>query len=121
MPTDKVIAYASNQLKVHEKNYSTHHLELVVVVFALKTWRHYLYGVRVDVFTDHKILRYFFTQRELNLRQRRWLQIIKGYDMSILYHPGKANVVADDLSRLCMGSIAHLEEDKKQLAKESDS
>ncbi|WMV40955.1 hypothetical protein MTR67_034340 [Solanum verrucosum] len=96
---DKVIAYASRQLKVHEKNYPTHDLELAAVVFALKIWRHYLYGVHVDIFTDHKSLQYVLTQKELNLRQRRWLELLKDYDLSILYHPGKANVVADSLSR----------------------
>ncbi|WMV51088.1 hypothetical protein MTR67_044473 [Solanum verrucosum] len=87
------------QLKVHEKNYPTHDLELAAVVFALKLWRHYLYGVHVDIFTDHKSLQYVLTQKELNLRQRRWLELLKDYDLSILYHPGKANVVADSLSR----------------------
>src|SRR5688572_1241028 len=114
----KFIAYASRQLKIHEKNYPTHDLELAAVVFALKLWRHYLYGVHVDVFTDHKSLQYVFTQKELNLRQRRWLELLKDYDMSILYHPGKANVVVDALSRLSMGSTAHIEEDKKELARD---
>ena len=91
----KVISYAYRQLKVHEKNYPTHDLELaVVVMFALKIWRHYLYGVHVDVFTDHKSLQYVFTQKELNLPQRRWLELLKDYNMSVLYHPSKANVVA---------------------------
>ncbi|KAH0655152.1 hypothetical protein KY285_030034 [Solanum tuberosum] len=102
MQRGKVIAYASRQLKVHEKNYPTHDLELAAVVFALKIWRHYLYGVHVDVFTDHKSLQYVFTQKELNLRQRKWLEFLKDYDMSVHYHPGKANVVADALSRLSM-------------------
>ncbi|KAH0715068.1 hypothetical protein KY284_007973 [Solanum tuberosum] len=118
MQNDKVIAYASRQLKVHEKNYPTHDLELAVVVFALKIWRHYLYGVHVDIFTDHKILQYVFTQTELNLKQRRWLELLKDYDMSILYHPGKANVVVDALSRLSMGSTAHVDEEKRELAKD---
>ncbi|WMV45946.1 hypothetical protein MTR67_039331 [Solanum verrucosum] len=88
MQRGKVIAYASRQLKVHERNYPTHDLELAAVVFALKIWRHYLYGVHVDVFTDHKSLQYMFTQKELNLRQRRWLEFLKDYDMSVHYHPG---------------------------------
>ncbi|KAH0761202.1 hypothetical protein KY290_017275 [Solanum tuberosum] len=104
----EVIAYTSRQLKVHEKNYSTHDLELAAIVFALKIWRHYLYGVHVHVFTDHKSLQYVFSQKELNLRHRRWLELLKDYDMSILYHPGKANVVVDALSRLSMGSTAML-------------
>nr|GFB95815.1 retrotransposon protein, putative, Ty3-gypsy subclass [Tanacetum cinerariifolium] len=95
----KVIAYASRQLKPYEVNYPTHDLELAVVVFALKIWRHYLYGESCDVFTDHKSLKYIFTQRELNMRQRRWLELLKDYDTNIQYHPGKANVVADALSR----------------------
>ncbi|KAH0636086.1 hypothetical protein KY289_036001 [Solanum tuberosum] len=111
-------AYASRQLKVHEKNYPTHDLELAAVVFALKIWRHYLYGVHVDVFTDHKSLHYVFTQKELNLRQRRCLEFLKDYDMSVHYHPGKANVVADALSRLSIGSVAHVEEERKELARD---
>ena len=76
-----------------------HDLELAAVVHALKTWRHYLIGNRCDVYTDHKSLKYIFTQKELNLRQRRWLELIKDYDMKLHYHPGKANVVAEALSR----------------------
>ena len=111
-----MIAYASRQLKPQEKNYLTHDLKLVAVVFALKIWRHYLYGVHVDIFTDYKSLQYVFTQRELNLRQRRWLELLKDYDMSVLYHPGKDNVVAYALSRVSMGSVSHVVEGKKELA-----
>ncbi|GJQ92367.1 putative nucleotidyltransferase, ribonuclease H [Tanacetum coccineum] len=96
---ESVIAYASRQLKPYEVNYPTHDLELAAVVFALKIWRHYLYGEACDIFTDHKSLKYIFTQRELNMRQRRWLELLKDYDTNIQYHPGKANVVADALSR----------------------
>ncbi|KAK1441182.1 hypothetical protein QVD17_07022 [Tagetes erecta] len=99
MQRGKVIAYASRQLKVYETKYPTHDLELAAVVFALKLWRHYLYGVKCTIFTDHKSLKYFFDQKELNMRQRRWLETIKDYDCEIHYHPGKANVVADALSR----------------------
>ena len=99
MQKGKVVAYASRQLKSHEQNYLTHDLELAVVVFALKIWRLYLYGEKIQIFTDHKSLKYFFTQKELNMRQRRWLELVKDYDCEILYHPGKANVVADALSR----------------------
>nr|GEY44416.1 reverse transcriptase [Tanacetum cinerariifolium] len=99
MQHGKVIAYASRQLKPYEVNYPTHDLELAAVVFALKIWRHYLYGESCDVFTDHKSLKYIFTQRELNMRQRHWLELLKDYDINIQYHPRKANVVADALSR----------------------
>ncbi|TYK22591.1 ty3-gypsy retrotransposon protein [Cucumis melo var. makuwa] len=97
MQQGKVVAYASCQLKSHEQNYLTHDLELAAVVFALKIWRHYLYGEKIQIFTDHKSLKYFFTEKELNMRQRRWLELVKDYDCEILYHPGKANVVADAL------------------------
>ncbi|GKB73442.1 retrotransposon protein, putative, ty3-gypsy subclass [Tanacetum coccineum] len=99
MQHGRVIAYASRQLKPYEVNYLTHDLELAVVVFALKIWRHYLYGEACDIFTNHKSLKYIFTQRELNMRQRRWLELLKDYDTNIQYHPGKANVVADALSQ----------------------
>ncbi|KAD6795232.1 hypothetical protein E3N88_06128 [Mikania micrantha] len=100
MQRGKVIAYASRQLKTHETNYPTHDLELAAVVFALKIWRHYLYGVKCTIYTDHKSLKYFFEQKDLNMRQRRWLELLKDYDCEILYHPGKANVVADALNFL---------------------
>ncbi|XP_073121827.1 uncharacterized protein [Henckelia pumila] len=96
---DKVIAYASRQMKFHEKNYPTHDLALAAVVFSLKLWRNYLYGEKCHIFTDHKIIKYFFTQKELNMRQRRWLELVKGYNYDTSYHTGKANVVADALSR----------------------
>jgi ribonuclease HI len=99
MQEGRVIAYASRQLRRHELNYPTHDLELAAVVQALKIWRHYLYGQRCDIYTDHKSLKYIFTQSELNMRQRRWLELVKDYDLEIHYHPGKANVVADALSR----------------------
>ncbi|GKB35821.1 putative reverse transcriptase domain-containing protein [Tanacetum coccineum] len=99
MQKERVIAYASRQLKIHEKNYTTHDLELGDVVFALKMWRHYLYGTKCVVFTDHKSLQHILDQKELNMRQRRWLELLSDYDCEIRYHPGKANVVADALSR----------------------
>ncbi|XP_070042776.1 uncharacterized protein [Nicotiana tomentosiformis] len=98
----KIVAYASRQLRKHEKNYLTHDLELAVVIHALKMWRHYLYGIHVDIYTDHKSLQYIFKQKELNLRQKRWLELLKYYDVDILYHLGKADVVADALSRRSM-------------------
>ncbi|WVZ94210.1 hypothetical protein U9M48_040131 [Paspalum notatum var. saurae] len=99
MQEGRVIAYASRQLRKHETNYPTHDLELAAVVHALKIWRHYLLGNTCHIYTDHKSLKYIFTQPELNMRQRRWLELIKDYDLEIHYHPGKANVVADALSR----------------------
>nr|KYP47869.1 Retrovirus-related Pol polyprotein from transposon 17.6 [Cajanus cajan] len=98
MQDRQVVAYASRQLKTHERNYPSHDLELVAVVFALKIWRHYLYGEKFDVFSDHKPLKYLFDQKELNMRQRRWIEFLKDYDFQLMYHPGKANVVADALS-----------------------
>ena len=99
MQEGKVVVYASRQLKPHEKNYPMHDLELVAIVFELKIWRHYLYGEKCFIYTDHKSLKYLPSQRELNLRQRRWMKLIKDYDCVIDYHLGKANVVGDALSR----------------------
>ncbi|GKC62937.1 putative reverse transcriptase domain-containing protein, partial [Tanacetum coccineum] len=101
MQGEKVISYASRQLKIHEKNYTTHDLELRAVVFALKIWRHYLYGTKCTVFTDHKSLQHILDQKELNMRQRRWLELLSDYNCDIRYHPGKANVVADALILEC--------------------
>jgi hypothetical protein len=110
MQEGRVVAYSSHQLKIHEKNYPTHDLELATVVHALKTWRHYLYGQKCDIYTDHKSLKYIFTQLELNVRQQRWLELIKDYELEIHYHPGKANVVVDALSRKSQVNmlVAHL-------------
>ncbi|KAL2252041.1 UNVERIFIED_CONTAM: Retrovirus-related Pol polyprotein from transposon [Sesamum indicum] len=99
MQHGRVIAYASRQLRPHEMNYPTHDLELAAIIHALKIWRHYLYGETFQIFTDHKSLKYIPTQKELNLRQRRWMELLKDYDCTIDYHPGKANIVADVLSR----------------------
>nr|GEW66360.1 putative reverse transcriptase domain-containing protein [Tanacetum cinerariifolium] len=99
MQRGKVIAYTSRQLKTHEKNYTTHDLELGAVVFALKIWRHYLYGTKSVIYTDHKSLQYIFDQKELNMRQRRWIELLSNYEREIKYHSGKANMVADALSR----------------------
>ncbi|GKF52635.1 putative reverse transcriptase domain-containing protein, partial [Tanacetum coccineum] len=98
MQREKVIAYTSCQLKIYEKNYTTHDLELGAIVFSLKMWRHYIYGTKCVVFTDHKSLQHIIDQKELNMRQRRWLELLSDYDCEIRYHPGKANVVANALS-----------------------
>ncbi|KAJ8771584.1 hypothetical protein K2173_026761 [Erythroxylum novogranatense] len=115
---NKVIAYASRQLRKHEVNYPTHDLEMAAVIFALKIWRHYLYGEKSEIYTDHKSLQYIQKQKELNLRQRRWIELLKDYDCQILYHPGKANVVADALSRKSMGSLHHVSIQKKELVQD---
>ncbi|XXG47565.1 hypothetical protein AAC387_Pa02g2192 [Persea americana] len=99
MQDGKVIAYGSRKLKEHKKNYATHDLELVAVVFALKMWRHSLYTEKFEVHSDHRRLQYLFSQKELNMRQRRWMEYIKDYDFLIKYHSGKVNLVADALSR----------------------
>nr|GEV04459.1 retrotransposon protein, putative, Ty3-gypsy subclass [Tanacetum cinerariifolium] len=99
MQRGKVIAYASRQLKVHGKNYTTHDLELGAIVFALKIWRHYLYGTKSVIYTDQKSLQHIFSQKELNMRHRRWIELFSDYECEIRYHHGKANVVADSLSR----------------------
>ncbi|GKB36400.1 putative reverse transcriptase domain-containing protein, partial [Tanacetum coccineum] len=99
MQRDKVIAYASRQLKIYEKKYMNHDLELGAVVFTLKIWRHYLYGIKSVIYTYHKSLQHIFSQKELNMRQRRWIELFSDYDCEIRYHPSKANVVADALSR----------------------
>ncbi|KAA3453463.1 DNA/RNA polymerases superfamily protein [Gossypium australe] len=104
----KIVAYASRQLKPHEKNYPTHDLELAAIVFALKIWRYYLYGEKCHVFLDHKSLKYLMTQKDLNLRQRRWLELLKDYELVINYHPGKANVVADALSKKSLFALRAL-------------
>ncbi|KAL0354352.1 UNVERIFIED_CONTAM: Retrovirus-related Pol polyprotein from transposon [Sesamum angustifolium] len=108
MQHEKVIAYASRQLRPHEINYPTHDLELAAIVHALKIWRHYLYGETFQIFTDHKSLKYIPTQKELNLRQRRWIDLLKDYDCTIDYHPGKANIVADALSRKTVDHLASM-------------
>ncbi|CAA0835070.1 Unknown protein, partial [Striga hermonthica] len=117
MQDGQVVAYASRQLKPHEQNYPTHDLELAAVVHALKIWRHYLCGGQCEIFTDHKSLQYIFTQKELNMRQRRWLELVKDYDCTIQYHPGKANVVADALSHKVKGGLACCITQQNQLIK----
>jgi hypothetical protein len=118
MQDEKVIVYASRLLKSHEQNYPTHDLELAAIVHALKIWRHYLIGNKCHIFTDHKSLKYIFTRPDLNLRQWRWLELIKDYDIEIHYHPRKANMVADALSRKPFGKkeTNFLEDWKKESA-----
>jgi hypothetical protein len=120
MQEGRVVAYSSRQLKVHVKNYPIHDLELAAVVHALKTWRHYLYGQKCDVYTDHKSLKYIFTQSELNMRHLRWLELIKGYELEIHYHPGKANVVANALRRKSQVNLMVARPMPYELAKEFD-
>ena len=99
MQSGRVVACGSRPLKNHELNYPTHDMELAAVVFALKIWRHYLYSEGFEVYSDHKSLKYIFTRRDLNMRQRRWMEFLEDYDFTLHYHPGKANVVVDALSR----------------------
>ncbi|GAU42639.1 hypothetical protein TSUD_398440 [Trifolium subterraneum] len=105
MQEGAVVAYASRQLKPHEENYPTHDLELAAIIFALKIWRHHLYGVQFALYSDHRSLRYLFDQKELNMRQRRWMEYLKDFDFELNYHPGKANVVADALSRKALYAL----------------
>ncbi|CAA0840179.1 Uncharacterized mitochondrial protein AtMg00860, partial [Striga hermonthica] len=118
MQQGKVVAYASRQLKPHEVNYPTHDLELAVVVHALKIWRHYLYGGKCEIFTDHKSLKYIFPQKELNMRQRRWLELVKDYNCTISYHTGNANVVADALSRRNHGALNFIISREEELVRD---
>ena len=104
----RVVAYGSRQLKNHEQSYPTHDLELEAIVFALKVWRHYLYGEQFEVFSDHKCLKYIFTQRDLNIRQHRWMEHLEDYEFTLHYHPDKANVVVDALNRKSWGVLASI-------------
>ena len=106
MQSRRVVAYGSRQLKNHEQSYPTQDMKLAAIVFALKVWCHYLYGELFEVFWDHKSLKYIFTQRDLNMRQRMWIEYLEDYDLTLNYHPGKANVVANALSRKSGGVLA---------------
>ena len=99
MQSGRVVAYGSRKLKNHERNYPTHDMELAAIVFALKIWHHYLYCEQFEVFSNHKSLKYIFTQHDLNMRQRRWMEYLEDYDFTLQYHPGRANVVAVALIR----------------------
>ena len=118
MQERKVIAYGSRQLRAHEDKYPTHDLELAIVMFALKLWRHYLVGNCCEIYTDHQSLKYLFTQPELNLRQQRWLETVVDYDMGISYTPGKANVMADALSRKAYCSALEVQVQQPRLYEE---
>ena len=93
-----MVAYGSRELKKHERNYPTHDMELGSIVFALKIWRHYLYGEQFKVLSDHKSLKYIFTKWDLNMRQHRWMEYLEDYDFTLHYHPSKANLVAGTLN-----------------------
>ena len=108
MQSGRVVAYGSHQLKNHEQNYPTHNMELASVVLALKIWRHYLYGEQFEMYSDHKSLKYIFKQRDLNMRQRRWMEFLEDYDFTLHYHTSKANVVADALNRKSRGVLASI-------------
>ena len=116
MQEGRVVAYASRQLKPSETRYATHDLELAAVVYALKLWRHYLLGAKLELFTDHRSLKYLFSQKELNMRQHRWAEFLAAYDLDILYTPGKANRVADALSRQHIKLAALMIEEFKLLS-----
>ena len=118
---DKMIVYVSRQLKDYERNYLMHDLKLAIVVFARKIWRCYLYGVHCKIFTDHQSLKYFFTLKDLNMRQRRCLELVKDCNCEILYHPGKANKVADTLSRKSIASLMAMIEMSNPLRIEMES
>ena len=117
MQSERVVAYGSHQLKNHEQNYPTHDMELVAIVFALKIWHHYLYGEQFEVYSDHKIPRYFFMQQDLNMRQRRWTEFLKNYDFTLHYHPSKVNVVVDALNRKSWGALVSIASQEWQMLK----
>ena len=117
MQSRRVVAYGSRQLKNHEQNYPTHDLELATIVFALKIWCHYLYGEQFEVFSDHKSLKYIFIQRDLNIRQRRWMEYLEDYDFTLHYHPCKENVIVDALSRKSRDVLASVASREWQMLK----
>ena len=108
MQSGRVVAYGSLQLKNHKHNYPTHDMELASVFFASNIWLHYLYGEEFEVYSDHKSLKYIFTQRDLNMRQHRWMKFLEDYDFTLHYDPGKANFMADALNRKSRGVLASI-------------
>ena len=121
MQSGRVIAYGSRQLNNYEQNYPTHDLELAAIVFALKIWRHYLYGEQFEIFSDHKSLKYIFTRQDLNMRQREWMEYLEDYDFTLHYHPGKANVMVDALSWKSRGVLANVASQEWQMFETWDS
>ena len=117
MQSGRVVAYGSCQLKNHEQNYPTHDMDLGDVVFALKILRHYLYDEQFEMYSDHKSIKYIFTQRDLNMRQHKWMEFLEDYDFTLHYHPSKANVVADALSRKSRGALASIASREWQMLK----
>ena len=117
MQAGRVVAYGSRQLKNHEQNYPTHDLELAAIVFTINIWHHYLYGEQFEVFSEHKCLKYIFTQRDLNMRQHKWMEYLEDYDFTLHYHPGKENVVADELSWKSWGVLANVASREWQMLK----
>ena len=115
MQSGRVVAYGFRQLKNHEQNYPTYDMELAAIVFALKIWRHYLYGEQFEMYSDHKSLKYIFTQWDLNMRQHKWMEFLEDYDFTLHYHLGKANVVANALSQKSRGALASLASRKWQM------
>ena len=108
MQSGRVVAYGSRQLKNQERSYPTHDMELAAIVFALKIWRHYMYVERFEVFSDHKSLKYIFTQWDLNMRQRTWMKYLEDYEFTLHSHPNKENVMADALGRKSQGELASI-------------
>ena len=109
------MAYGFRKLKNHEQSYPTHDMELAAIVFALKAWSYYLYDEQFEVFSNHKSLKYIFTQRDLNMRQRRWMEYLEDCDFTLHYHPSKENVVADALNRKSRGVFASIASQEWQM------
>ena len=115
MQSGRIVVYGSQQLKNYERNYPTHDMDLAAVVFALKIWHYYLYGETFEVFSNHKSLKYILTQRDLNMRQHKWMEFLEDYDFTLHYHPGKANVVVDALSQKSRGVLVSVASQEWQM------